>query len=259
MYTKIDLINSFKELEIKRDDTLLVHSSMKSIGNVENGADTVLDAFIEYLEPGLLIFPTHSWATINENNNVFNVLKEPACIGILPNLFMKREGVVRSYHPTHSVAALGMGAKEYTSGEEKLETPCNRKGCWGKLYDRKAKILFLGCTLKPNTYLHGVEEWNGINNRLSIAPTKYKIVKENGDIIDCLQFGHKSTFGDISQNYIKMEKPFVYKGIAKKGTIGDATSYLCDAVGMADLTSSFLKLNNDMFTNNDVVPEKWYK
>lgn len=62
MYTKTDLINCITAIGIKPNDTLLVHSSIKAIGEVEGGADTVLDAFIEYMKPGLLIFPTHTWA-----------------------------------------------------------------------------------------------------------------------------------------------------------------------------------------------------
>lgn len=80
---------------------------------------------------------------------------------------MKRPGVACSWHPTHSVAALGRGAHEYVQGEEQWDTPCPRGGCWGKLYDLGAKILFVGRTLRSNTIIHEVEEWNGIPNRLT--------------------------------------------------------------------------------------------
>ena len=84
---------------------------MKSVGEVEGGADTVLDAFIDYMkDDGLLIFLTHTWEQINDEYNVFNPMTEPSCVGILTNLFMKRPGAVRSLHPTHSVAAIGKDA-----------------------------------------------------------------------------------------------------------------------------------------------------
>ena len=146
LYSKNDIINSIINIGIKSTDTLLVHSSMKSIGKVENGADSVLDAFMEYMKEGLLIFPTYTWKQMNDEYNIFNPETEPSCVGILSNIFRKRPGVIRSLHPTHSVAAYGEDAADYTSGEEKWDTPCPRGGCWGKLYDRKAKILFLGCS-----------------------------------------------------------------------------------------------------------------
>jgi aminoglycoside 3-N-acetyltransferase len=129
MHTKNDLINSISAIGIKPDDTLLVHSSMKSIGEVGGGADTVLDAFIEYMKPGLLIFPTHTWAQMNDEYSVFNPITEPSCVVILSNLFLKRPGVVRSWHPTHSVVAIGKDAISYIRGEELWDTPCPRKGC----------------------------------------------------------------------------------------------------------------------------------
>lgn len=259
MYTKKEIINHLSNIGIKPEDTLLVHSSMKAIGDVEGGAETVLDAFIEYMKPGLLIFPTHTWKQISDTYNVFNPKTEPSCVGILTNLFMKRPGVIRSLHPTHSVAAIGKDAESYTKGEEQWGTPCARQGCWGKLYDRKAKILFLGCTLKRNTYLHGVEEWQKIPVRLTEKPQNLKIITADEQIIDRPLYRHHHPVIDVSENYDKMEEPFLHNGIIKKGMIGDANSYLCDAVGMADLTSSFLLRNPDLFGDSLPVPVEWYK
>ena len=258
MYTKTDLINYIAAIGIKPDATLLVHSSMKSIGEVEDGADTVLDAFIEHMKPGLLIFPTHTWAQMNDEYHVFNPLKEPSCVGLLSNLFFKRPGVVRSWHPTHSVAALGQDADSYTEGEEQWDTPCPRQGCWGKLYDRKAKILFLGCSLRSNTFLHGVEEWNHVPLRLADKYQYLKIITPNGQEIDRPLYRHHNPLCDVSENYGKMEAPFMHAGVAKKGLIGDAISILCDAVGMAYLTTCFLQSNPNLFGDNTPVPAEWY-
>lgn len=42
MHTKTGLFEQLKALEINPSGTLLVHSSLKSIGEVQGGADTVL-------------------------------------------------------------------------------------------------------------------------------------------------------------------------------------------------------------------------
>ncbi len=259
MYNKQDIIDKIRKIGVKPTDTLLVHSSMKAIGEVEGGADTVLDAFIHYLQDdGLLIFPTHTWEQINDEYNVYDPMTEPSCVGILTNLFLKRPGVIRSLHPTHSVAALGRDAADYTFGEEFFDTPCSREGCWGKLYDRHAKILFLGCSLKRNTYIHGVEEWNHIPNRLAEKPRQLKIKTPDGRLIDRPFHSHFFAGGDISQNYDKLLPPFLHYGLAQKGKIGDAESVLCDAVGMADIASRFLQKNPKLFENADPIPEDWY-
>ena len=185
-------------------------------------------------------------------------MTEPACVGILPNLFMKRPGVVRSWHPTHSVAALGRGAQEYVKGEEQWDTPCPRGGCWGKLYDLAAKILFVGCTLKTNTIIHGVEEWNGVPNRLTDTHQLLRIRTPDGQVIDRPMRRHHHVSGDISQNYDKIEDALLKTGIARLGRIGDAKTYICDVRPMVDLVSSFLKRNPDLFADRTPIPEDWY-
>lgn len=259
MFTKNDIINDLKTIGIKPSDTLMVHSSMKAIGEVEGGADTVLDALIEYMKEGLLILPTHTWKQTNETYNVYNPKTEPSCVGILTNLFLKRPGVIRSLHPTHSVAAIGKDAIEYTTGEEQWDTPCPRHGCWGKLYDRKAKILLLGCDLRRNTFLHSVEEWSDIPLRLTEKCENLKIINWNDEVIDRPMYRHYNPIvRSISENYDKMEEPFLHKGIVRKGKVGEANCILGDAVAMADLTSSFLQQNPDLFGNDMPVPTNWY-
>ena len=104
-YTKEQLLQQLRDMGIKSTDNLLVHSSMKSLGPVQGGADTVLDALMEAVPEGLLILPTHTWKQMCAEYSFFDPETEPVCVGILPELFRKRPGVVRSLHPTHSMAA----------------------------------------------------------------------------------------------------------------------------------------------------------
>ena len=52
MYTKEQLKKQVENMGLTGEETILIHSSMKSIGEVEGGADTVLDAWIEYFGHG---------------------------------------------------------------------------------------------------------------------------------------------------------------------------------------------------------------
>lgn len=249
-YTQSDLKEHLKMLGVQPTDTLLVHSSMKAIGDVAGGAEGVLDALMDYLKPGLLILPTHTWKQINAEYNIYDPLTEPACVGLLPNLFLRRPGVIRSWHPTHSVATCGADAAIYTAGEEQWDTPCPRQGCWGKLIDRQAKILFLGCSLKSNTFLHGVEEWNRVPNRISQAWQHLKIRLPDGSLFDRPMHRHEAPGLHISEHYDKLEAAFLAAGIARRGRFGDAACTICDAVGMNNLTSAYLKINPDLFADD---------
>ena len=116
-YTKQTLQQDLAAMGLTGTETILIHSSMKSIGAVEGGADTVLDALMEFFAEGLLLLPTHTWQFIDQDHPVFDVRRSPCCVGILPELFRQRPGVVRSLHPTHSIAACGRGAAEYLAGD----------------------------------------------------------------------------------------------------------------------------------------------
>ena len=250
MHSKADLIRDIEAMRIKKTDTLLIHSSMKAIGAVDGGADTALDAFIEHLVldgAGLLIFPTHTWATIPKETDIYDPATSPSCVGILTNLFMKRANAFRSLNPTHSVAAMGRDAKEYVKGDENFTTPLGKGGCWHRLIERKAKIMFIGCPLSKNTFIHGVEEWCSIENRLTANAAACKIKLNDGTFIERPSHGHQSPVPDISANYKKMEPVFLRAGAAYEGKLGDARCVICDAEKIAEITTQHLKANPDMF------------
>lgn len=257
MHTKSDLIRHIQSAGINPNDTLLVHSSMKALGCVQGGADTVLDAFSQCLSQGLLVFPTHTWEQINSNYCIFDPCTEPSCVGILSELFRQRPGVIRSWHPTHSVAALGKDAGAFTAGEEHCESPLPRHGCWGRLYDRDAKILFLGAPLTTNTILHGVEEWNKVPHRLKTTPQQLQIRTPDGRLLNRPMRRHDAPV-DVSSHYGKIQGPLLELGIATAVRIGDAASILCQVRPMVDLVSSLLKRNPDLFLDDAAVPAEWY-
>lgn len=256
MHTKNSLLADIKAAGVNPRGTLLVHSSCKSVGECENRGDTILDAFIEFMRDGLLIFPAHTWDLVkmdkfDENGvpvgecNVFDA-NMPSNVGILPNLFMKREGVVRSSHPTHSLSALGRDAEEFIAGEELTQTPCPPTGCYGKLYDRGAQILLLGCGLNRNTYIHFVEELHDVPGRLTEKPQEI-FIRRGDELLPCPQYRHHFHDGNVCENYPKAEKNFLEGGAMAFCKIGDAPSILCDAVKMADITGELLKRDPDYF------------
>lgn len=253
MYTAQQLFEHLQDMNIDPKGTLLVHSSMKAIGEVEGGAETVLDVLIDYMKDGLLILPTHTWRQMNDTYTVFDSRTETSCVGLLTNLFLKRDGVVRSLHPTHSVAAVGRDAACYVSGEEHTLSPCPRGGCWGKLYDRKATILFLGCSLKSNTYLHGVEEWIDTPNRLNPVAQAFTVVDRDGRSHTVWQHRHHTwdPVVDPSEHYDKMEPLFQREGAVRYGRFGDARCIVGDAVKMAELTIPFLKRDPHLFDDDE--------
>lgn len=256
MHTYDSLFNELKELDINPKGTLLVHSSLKSMGEVEGGAETVLDVLSDYMKEGLLVLPTHTWKDINAENPKYYVEDSPSCIGILPELFRKRPEVVRSLHPTHSVAALGKGSVEFTTGDERHDTPCARESAWGKLYDDNATIMLLGVDLRRNTFIHGVEEWADIQGRLSKDKEMLYTVLPDGTEIPVPSYRHYGAHW--SEYFWKVDDFFVEHGVMYKGKLGDATVRICDAKATAELLFKMLKINPDLFSDNSPLDTSLY-
>ncbi|WP_342416072.1 AAC(3) family N-acetyltransferase [Paenibacillus sp. FSL R10-2782] len=248
MHTIESLMKQLEQMGIDSKGTLLVHSSMKSMGAVEGGADTVLDAFTEYMKDGLLVLPTHTWSYINADNPRFYVDQSACCVGILPELFRKRPGVIRSLHPTHSVAALGRDSIAFTNDDHRYDTPCARGSAWGKLLDRKATILLVGVDLKRNTFIHGVEEWVDIQGRLTDEHEMLYTVLPDGTEIPVPSRRHCGL--SWSEHFWKVDEVLERKGAMYKGQLGDAVVRVCDAAMVAEAITEMLKDNPDLFSDN---------
>ncbi len=260
MFTKEDLIADLKDMGILPTDALMVHSSMKSIGEVEGGADTVVDAFMEYLADGLFMTPTHTWAQMSAEYATFDPKCEPACVGIIPNVFRIRKGVYRSLHPTHSMAVYGRGAEEYIKGEENATTPCPPGGCWDRLRSVNAKILLVGVTHARNTYIHSIDEVFDVPERLTNTATLMHIVMSDGCIKDVEMHRHYNPISaHISENFDKLTDAFYELGAAKKVKFGDADCILCDANKIFEIYAPLIAREPNCLIAREKIPKEWWR
>ena len=273
MHTQKSLEADLERAGIRPSDTLLVHSSMKKIGQVDGGADAVIDAFLDYFrDNGLIVFPTLTFTIFHEFNPEtekcqncmkwskpeyclakpwvgkkpeFHANTTPACIGLLPNLFRVRPGVVRSLNPTHSLAAAGKDARDFTAGHEKGTTPCGKHTPWWKLYLRGAKILHLGSRVSNTTYMHGVDEWNRTEeNPQPFLAQQVDVYDENERLVPMAP--QRNTSGS-SGRFPMLEDAFERIGGLSRHKIGDADAILLDCRKVADCTLDALAINPNLF------------
>ena len=144
---------------LRRGGAVLVHASLRSMGHVPGGAKTVIRGLLDALGPdGTLLMPALSYRYVNAAHPAFDVLRTPSNIGTIPETFRTRAGTMRSVCPTHSVCGVGTQAKRLLKDHPLDETPCGAHSPYRLLRDGEGQILFIGCGLKPNTSMHGVEE-----------------------------------------------------------------------------------------------------
>ncbi len=145
-------------LGVAPGDTVLVHSSFKSLGPVAGGMESVVRGFLHAIGPdGTLMMPALTWAL--RPPEIFDVRRTPVNVGAIPEYFRNREGTRRSLHPTHSVCATGPRTGELLDGHLRDTTPCGPRSPFRKNVETGGKIVLLGCGLGPNTTMHALEEY----------------------------------------------------------------------------------------------------
>ena len=215
-------------------DVLLVHSSLKAIGPVEGGADSVIDAMLSVVGPGgLLSAATHTWAVVSDKQPVWHELYTPSNVGVLGNVLRKRASAVRSLHPTHSVAAIGSRAAEFCAGHERDNTPCSPTSPYGKLAQWGGKVVLLGVDLTKCTYFHCVEEMAGLGEIWSLekAAQQRYLVTADGRTIPTTIRPHKDWKSD---NYGRLEEELLAAGVMRKGPAGNGEVRVVDARASAE-------------------------
>jgi aminoglycoside 3-N-acetyltransferase len=144
---------------LPRGAAVVVHASLKALGPLPDGPETAIRGMLHALGPdGTLLFPALSYATVNAANPVFDVVRTPSCVGVLPEYFRKRPGTLRSVNPTHSVCGVGAKATRLLGEHQLDDTPCGPHSPFRLLREEDGYVLFLGCGTRPNTSMHAIEE-----------------------------------------------------------------------------------------------------
>ena len=242
---------------IKKDDTVLIHTSFKAVGEVDGGPDGFIEAFCEYLSEGTFIVPTQTWANVNKEAPIYDPKTTEPCIGLIPRTAYKRADGIRSLHPTHSMWVHGKGAAEFVMGEENAETPARVGGAWWKLGEVGAKILLIGVDHGSNTYIHAVDEIAGLDDRLVDDPWAVTVKDYDGNEITHTFRNHGRTG---SLNFNNFEKAFIYHGAQTNGRIGSAYTRVVDAAKCKQvLLRIYSRTTNNLCLAPGDIPEKYWK
>lgn len=188
-------------LGIEKGDTLLVHSSLRSLGGVS--AESVVRGLLDALgEEGTLVLPALSYLHCNPGKPEFDYAKTPSNVGALAEYFrLHTEGAVRSLNPTHSCCAVGKNAVFVTSGHILDKTPCGENSPFRRVMELGGKILFLGCGMGPNTSMHAVEELSN-PDYLFGDEYEYSITDSQGNVFSSPCRAHD--FKGVIQRYERL-------------------------------------------------------
>ena len=158
MLTQAQIVSALQAVGVAAGDRLLVHSSMRALGPVVDGATTVLAALLEVLGPaGLLVMPTFHYQIPEP---CYDPGQTPSRTGVLTQQLWQHPLARRSLHPTHSVAAIGYDAAAFT--DRHLGSACGVGSPLDRLAQAGGKVLLLGVTHTSNTTIHVGEAHAGL-------------------------------------------------------------------------------------------------
>lgn len=169
-------------LGIEPHDTVMIHTSLRSLGKIDGGAATVMSWLMEYIkDEGTLVFPAFSYNYVTRENPVFDIRETKSNIGYLPE-FVRTEvkAAKRSMHATHSLSVIGKRADELIKDHHLDLTPVGKNSPIMKLADIGGKILFIGCPVSHATIMHGVEELTVPPYLYENEPIEYTLIDEEG-------------------------------------------------------------------------------
>lgn len=233
-------------LGIRPGDTLFVHSSLKSIGYVEGGANTVIEALISAVSPGgNLIVPTYHMpgGTVlsvcrQANTYIFDPINHKTGMGRIPSVFLERSDIKRSIHPTHSVSAWGPDADVIVRDHHKADSTYGPDTPWGRLVELNGKILGIGISIAPVTFYHYLEDKvkSDFPVPIWLDPVKLRCYDHDRSII---KVSVKPYDPDITKRRLEipdrkdlrsfLRNDFYENEILVEGLIGAANSWYMDA------------------------------
>ncbi len=209
-----ELAATLTELGLQPGTTAMVHSSMDALGRRLPGVGPLqlIDLLRDMVGPeGTLLMPTSPFTGSQEEYAraapVFQVRRTPSRLGLLSEVFRRQQDVLRSLHPTHSVAAVGPQA-----GELLTQHHCGTAfGPCSPFYKLGGDQLVLGLGVgvrQAFTLWHVVEELHPPTRRRVFSAASYplEVVDETGPFIyQCqpLKAGVERDFVAIEKNLLK--------------------------------------------------------
>lgn len=227
-----------RECGVKPGSVILVHSSLKALGQVPGGPATVIAGLLDVLGPqGTLLLPALSYASVNAENPVFDEVKTPCCVGAIPEYFRTMPNTRRSIHPTHSVCGQGKYVHEIFANHQLDTTPCGPHSPFSLLPNYNGSILFLGCGLWPNTSMHGVEEL--VEPPYLFGKTiHYRIIHADGT--ETFMDNQRHNFAGWQQSYDRVGEILAGDDL-RSGKVLEATVQVMQAAAFWEKATAVLK------------------
>ena len=229
---------------LSKGQTIMLHSSLSSLGHVEGGAETVVEAFLRGLGPdGTLCAPNlvfrGSMTQFLRAHPRIDLRVMPSKNGAITEAIRRHPRALQSVHPSHPVSAIGPRSEELLRDHLRSRGPCGPESPWGKIAATEGRIVLLGVGQSSNTTLHVVEE--------TTAPYIFLDEMLTGTVVD--RSGREHTYRvqayttDRARTFDAVDAPLLERGIIKMAPVGQATVRIIDSPEMVKFCAEAVRRN----------------
>jgi len=174
----------------------------------------------------------------------FNVKKTISMMGLVTEMFRRREGTLRSLHPTHPVLAFGKDAQWLVAEHDRCLYPCGPGSPFDKFRQLKGKILFFDVSFGAITFFHYVEDL--LKDRLPFPVYDDRLfsvtaVDSKGEIRMIQSYAFNK---EIPRGAQKLEAEMLLRGKLLKGRIGNSQLMLVTAEDVVACQTAMVEAGN---------------
>lgn len=240
------LVHDLKQLPLHQGSLVMVHSSLASIGPVEGGAATVVDALLAAIgDGGTLVVPTFTFPVSGRLGFVFDPDETPSCMGAISEEARCRPGAQRSIHLHHSVAAIGpLAAELVISGGA---SAWDADSPMGQVFAHDGFFVLLGVPYLRLTAMHLCE----IDVRVPYRRARYDegfLRRSDGREEPLMSISlPPPSSGWKGNDFNYLGQMMENKGLVKTGRIGNAVARLLRARDLMDITRTEYARDEKLF------------
>lgn len=233
---------------------IIIHSSTSNIGKIEGGTSILTDLILSKIDLNTytLMSPalpfTGSVKNYLDDLTVFDLDIAKNAMGNISNQIMKKSDCRRSFHPTHSVIAIGRNSEYYSENHEICETPFSENSPFYKLTINNGKILMFGVGLNFITNFHVYEDLLGDFFPLDVYTADVYTIKgiKKGNINSIKTKAHNPHIS--AKRDCERAREFLIKNkYIESYMIGDSEISLLDAKGLTITLLNMLKHGDSIY------------
>ena len=248
-----DVVAGLRRVGLGSGDVVLVHSALRTLGAVNGGADTVVDALLDVLGPrGTLVAPAFTFVHEVEADPVVDPAADRSEMGAISEAVRQRPDALRSTAFRHSFAAIGRRADVITGVDPAL-APYDLRSAFGVMLALDAHVLLLGVTYSNSTSHHFGEWMSEVSYRHPVE-RHVRVRRVDGTVVGQVMTDYQprpsadgSYYGTRATDFNHLGRMLEERGLVAIGPVGNAMARRFPMRGLIALAQAEAARDENVF------------